>query len=112
MITESQIRERLFDYLTRKTTLNEFEDWLVLQSWNMHQDSDPAAQRLAGAIELRLAEYSDDHLSDDALDRELKGLLVPSAIVSIENAKPTQPVWSGISTNESSWVVLPVSQAV
>jgi hypothetical protein len=83
MITVPQIRERLSHYLTRQITLNEFEDWLVAQSWNMHQDSDEEAQRLVGAIELRLAEYSNNHLSDAALRRELRGLTSPSVAASI-----------------------------
>jgi hypothetical protein len=101
MITESQIRERLFAYLIRAITLNDFEDWLVAHSWNMHLDSDDAAQSLVGAIELRLAEYSDDHLDDAALERELKGLIASSVKVSIEDARPTEPrvstAFSGLS---------------
>ena len=77
----------------------------------MHQDSDDAAQRLVGAIELRLAEYSDGHLADDGLERELKGLLAPSAVVFIENAKPTDPIWTGGTASESSAWVVPLSQA-
>jgi hypothetical protein len=75
MITESQIRERLRDYLARKICLSTFQDWLVTQSWNMHRDSDKTAQRLVGAIELRLAEHSEDHLSKRELDRELADLI-------------------------------------
>ncbi|HUA31957.1 MAG TPA: hypothetical protein VMA09_00005, partial [Candidatus Binataceae bacterium] len=75
MITVSEIRARLCDYLNRQITLNEFEDWLVIRSWNMHQDSTESARRLVGAIELRLSEYSDDHLTDDGLEREFKGLI-------------------------------------
>jgi hypothetical protein len=92
MITESQIRQQLFAYLTRDITLNDFEDWLVSQSWNMHLDSDEAAQSLVGAIELRLAEYSDDHLGDDALERELKGLISSPQKVSIQQSHPTEPI--------------------
>lgn len=93
-------------------TLNEFEDWLVVHSWNMHQDSDEAARRLVGAIELRLAEYSDEHLTDEGLERELRGLFVPSEIVWIGNAQPTQPVVRTATTSESRRVSLPVARAV
>ena len=78
----------------------------------MHQDSSDAAQRLVGAIELRLAEYSDDHLTDEALERELKGLITDAVVVSIENVEPTEPVWKGTTTSESSWVSLPLSATV
>jgi len=111
MITEAQIRDRLFSYLTREITLNDFEDWLELQSWNMHQDSDDAAQRLVGAIELRLAEYSEGHLTDDALERELRGLIAPSAVVFIDNATPTETIWTATTASESSQVDLQISRA-
>jgi len=102
MITEAQIQQQLFGYLTRALSLNEFEDWLVQQSWNMHRDSSEAAQRLVGAIELRLAEYSDNHLTDDGLERELKGLFAPSAVVVIDDAQPVVPTWTTSSASESS----------
>lgn len=102
MITESQIRERLFAYLTRNITLNDFEDWLVIQSRNMHLDSDDAAQSLVGAIELRLAEYSDDHLDDDSLERELKGLIASPIKVRIEESRATSPEVAATSFNGPS----------
>ena len=106
MITEAQIQQQLFGYLTRALSLNEFEDWLVQQSWNMHRDSSDAAQRLVGAIDLRFAEYSDNHLTDDGLERELKGLFASSAVVVIEDAQPVVPTWITSTTSESSFVQL------
>jgi hypothetical protein len=102
MITKSQIHERLHDYLIHAITLNEFEDWLVVQSWNMHMDSDESARQLVGAIELRLAEYSDDHLNDSALDRELAGLIAPSITVSFDNATRTRPLVTRTAFSGSS----------
>lgn len=104
MITEAQIQQQLSRYLTRELSLNEFEDWLVQQSWNMHRDSSAAAQRLVAAIELRLAEYSDNHLTDDALERELKGLIGSSVVVVIADAQPVVPTWVGCTVSESSRV--------
>jgi hypothetical protein len=72
MIAESQIREKLGRFLSKEMSLDQFEDWLVQRSWNMHKDSDEAAQKLASAIELRLAEHSSGHLSDCALRDELR----------------------------------------
>jgi hypothetical protein len=111
MITEAQIQQQLFGYLTRALSLNEFEDWLVQQSWNMHRDSSDAAQRLVGAIELRLAEYSDNHLTDDGLERELKGFLAPSAIVVIDDARPVVPTWIASTVSESVWVEIQLEAA-
>ena len=106
MIDVAKIREQLFRYLTREITLNDFEDWLILGSWSMHQDSSDEAQRLVGAIELRLAEYSDGHLTDEALDRELGGLIAPSAMIFVGDARPTKPSWTTRTTNESVYVEL------
>jgi len=111
MITEAQIREQLIGYLARRITLNEFEDWLVQQSWNMHLDSDDAAQYLVGMLELRLAEYSDDHLTDEGLERELKGLISTSTVIAIQLAKPTAPVWTSSSAIASYQLNLSVAQA-
>jgi hypothetical protein len=71
MIAEYQIRQWLARYLHDEVSLDQFEDWLVQRSWNMHLDSEPSAQRLASAIELRLAEYSSGHLDDNELRLEL-----------------------------------------
>lgn len=92
-------------------TLNEFEDWLVVQSWNMHRDSDAAARRLAGAIELRLAEYSDGHLTDEGLERELKGFLAPSEVVWIDDAQAIEPTVIGATVSESRLVSVPLESA-
>jgi hypothetical protein len=72
MIAENQIREKLARYLSNELSLDHFEDWLVERSWNMHVDSDESAQKLASAIELRLAEYSSGHLDEVALRNELR----------------------------------------
>jgi hypothetical protein len=71
MIAEYQIRERLARYLRGENSLDQFEDWLVQRSWNMHRDSGDAAKELVSAIELRLAEYSSGHLDEQSLRSEL-----------------------------------------
>ena len=71
MIADYAIREKIAQYLTDGISLDKFEDWLVEQSWDMHTRSDEQSQRLASAIELRLAEHSSGHLSEAALRYEL-----------------------------------------
>jgi len=56
---------------TNEISLDDFEDWFVRKSWNLHYDSDELAQRSAYAVELRLAEHSSAHLSEPELRREL-----------------------------------------
>lgn len=91
MIAENQIRETLVSYLLGKISLDEFEDWLVERSWNMHQDSEEAAQKLAAAIELRLAEHSSGHLSHADLRNELLPFVtsyVPNLFVNWASPSP------------------------
>jgi hypothetical protein len=75
MIADYQIRQWLARYLHRVISLDQFEDWLVQRSWNMHLDSDESAQKLAAAIELRLAEHSSGHLDEDRLRHEMTPFL-------------------------------------
>jgi len=53
MVNENDIRAKLLNL----NDLDEFEDWLVQNSWNMHHDSSQAAQKLVGEIELLLLSY-------------------------------------------------------
>ena|SRR5687767_685577 len=82
MISEVEVRRKLFALLRENISLEEFEAWLVPQSWNMHRDSLPAARRLVGEIELSLAEYSNGHLDEDEV-REILWSLVNTVSVSL-----------------------------
>jgi hypothetical protein len=75
MILESEIRNRLADVLDGDADLDDFEDWLVQNSWNMHLDSHHGAQELASSIELAFAEHSSSHISDHQLRSQLLSLL-------------------------------------
>ena len=98
MIAESQIREKLVRYLRRDSSLEQFEDWIAQQSWNMHKDSSEAAQKLASAIELRLAEHSAGHLNEPALREELRQFANPS-VVLISFGEAQQGPTDGPSNN-------------
>ncbi len=80
MIAESKIREHLGRYLRQELSLDQLEDWIAQQSWNMHKDSDEAAQKLASAIELRLAEHSSGHLDEPSLREELRRFANPPVV--------------------------------
>ncbi|MBI1955041.1 MAG: hypothetical protein HYS38_01460 [Acidobacteria bacterium] len=76
MLSSAQIHRQLWQYLAGSLSIDEFEDWLVSSSWNMHKDADRDAQELVGAIELRLAEYSQGHLDEADLKSELQMIAV------------------------------------
>ncbi len=70
MIEENEIRAKLLSL----SDLDGFEDWIAQQSWNMHLDSKPSAQKLVGKIELALAEFHSGHLSEPLLRQMLRNL--------------------------------------
>ena len=96
MVTEIELREKLTALINGDVSLDAFEDWFTVASWNAHQDSSAAAQRLVGAIELRLGEYSNGHLSAAELNRELEALVLVEPIhvthsLNIDIPIPQQP---------------------
>ena len=99
MVSELELRRELAAVLNGDVSLDDFEDWFTVASWNAHKDSSPVAQKLVGAIELRLGEYSNGHLSVVELHRELEGLL---------RAEPVQVSFS-INTNIPVSVYLNIS---
>lgn len=86
MIKDKEIRLKLEHLLANRLSLDDFEDWLVQNSWNMHRDTDEATQQLVSDIELRLAEYSEDHLDEHDLRRELYSILVSGSKMAIKVA--------------------------
>jgi hypothetical protein len=81
MITVPEIREQVVQYLQNQITLTDLNDWLTQRSWNMHLDSPLDAQHFAAAVELRLAEYSEGHLSREQLQDALIDLVRSSGPV-------------------------------
>lgn len=74
MIYEAEARQWLRLYLEGGCTLDEFEDWLVVRSWNMHLDSDQSAQDLVGALELALSEFSSGDIGQPELNERFQEL--------------------------------------
>jgi hypothetical protein len=75
MIQEYDIRRKLALVLEGKMEVEDFEDWLVPTSWNMHLDSSQRAQDLVWAIELLLSEYSSSHRTEQSLRLAFQKLL-------------------------------------
>ena len=75
MVSEKEIRRKLLLFLENEVSLDEFEDWFVVGSWNAHREGDPAALRMISAIELMLAEHSSGHLSDTQLRKNMLDLI-------------------------------------
>jgi hypothetical protein len=75
MVTASEIYQQLVKFLAGEQTLDSFHAWLAANTWDIPSDSSP--WKLAGRIELALAEYSNNHLSR----QDLRGRLLDIASV-------------------------------
>jgi|SRR3990172_5128588 len=68
------IHDQLVSYLAGDKSLTAFRDWFDSSTWDMGEiGANQDALRLAGEVELRLAEFSNGHWTED----ELKSKLLP-----------------------------------
>jgi hypothetical protein len=70
------IRTQLGRYLSGKSSLLQFRKWFDGETWGLAAESDSPARQIAGEIELRLAEFTNGHLSETELRALLQPLLV------------------------------------
>jgi hypothetical protein len=109
MVKENEIRHRLADALA-SGRMDDFEDWFVGESWNVHQFGNVELEKFVYGLELRFAEYSSGHLDGAALREELRGYLGAGSI-NIGVPPPTVLVRSGSSLTTSvsqDWQKQPV----
>lgn len=69
-----QIREQLGRVVADRQSLTEFEDWFVPAFWSVEHDLDASTRDLGYEIELRLAEYSNGHWTEDDMRRMFRQL--------------------------------------
>ena len=72
---DRETRSWLGRYLSNEITLRTFEDWFVPRAWNARQHGDIADPDPYEEIELRLAEYTSGHWTEDGLNEKLQPLV-------------------------------------
>lgn len=92
MVRVPELRQRIAALVNGEVSLDDFEDWFAAASWNAHLDSSPEAQRLVGAVELRLSELSSDHLSFREFLEELEALVRSERVVFTFSVNTTVPL--------------------
>ena len=70
--TLQEVQSYLAKYLGGPISLSQFRDWFDTETWDLDMQPDALGQ-IIGEIELRLAEFTNGHLSE----RELRALLQP-----------------------------------
>jgi len=74
-MSANEIRDRLASYLANEIPIDAFEDWIAQNTWNIHRSGNQEAERLAYAIEAKLAEFSGGHIDEPSLRSELSPLV-------------------------------------
>jgi hypothetical protein len=77
-----EIREQILRLLEGQLSLDDFEDWLVANSWNVHQSGDAELTDLVFEIELHLSELSNGHLDEAELQSALRSIVSTSPSVT------------------------------
>ena len=93
MISASQIRSQLALALARKMSLDQFEDWFVQNTWNIHASGSKEAEVLTFAIEDLLSEYTSAHISEQALRSELEQAIHAETRIA-EVIDPVPVLWA------------------
>ena len=75
--------EKLSAYIRAEISFQQFNEWFSLFSWNVHRISEPAFRNLIGEVQLRLAEFSNGHWTEEEL-REFLRKLVPVQVFSLD----------------------------
>ena len=73
MISESQIRNRLDDYLSGNESLDSFSDWLSRASASINYN-DNALSHLVASLQNRLDVYFDGIINESSLVNELRSI--------------------------------------
>lgn len=66
-----EIRAWLARYLRSEISLREFQDWFVPATWDVDAAEDAATRELAADVDLRLAEFTNGHLTEQQLRSRL-----------------------------------------
>jgi len=75
------IRAQLASYLSGKSSLRQFRDWFDAETWGLAAEADSPARQLAGEIDLRIAEFTNGHRTEDDLRAMLQPLLQREPVV-------------------------------
>jgi len=73
--TLQDVQRYLADYLGSKISLPQFRDWFDAETWDLDLHTNMPLGQVVGEIELRLAEFTNGHRTEDDLRYHLESLL-------------------------------------
>jgi hypothetical protein len=97
MISGQMIQSHARLYLNGKVSLDDFEDWLLSNSWNAHLDSDSSAVEVYHKIEGSLLDFSSGAIGIDSLHAAIEQSILPlerACDIEVEVKPPGAPASS------------------
>jgi hypothetical protein len=73
--TLQDVQRYLATYLNGEISLPQFRDWFDAETWDIDMQPDTPLGQVVGEIELRLAEFTNGHRTEDDLRYHLESLL-------------------------------------
>lgn len=73
--TLQDVQRYLTKYLSGGISLSQFRDWFDAETWDIDLQPDTPLSQVVGEIELRLAEFTNGHRTEDELRYYLESLL-------------------------------------
>ncbi|MGI8553742.1 MAG: hypothetical protein ACR2PL_23575 [Dehalococcoidia bacterium] len=87
---QSSLRQEILGWLSGygagTVSLLDFKQWFIPIAWTIELNNDPAAEDLAHTVELRLAEFSNGHWTDEELQDQLRLLLTSESLPALETS--------------------------
>ena len=69
---DTDIRNRLAEYLRGETTLRSFQEWFIRETWDIQNLAPQHILDLVYSIKLKLAEYTSGHLTENEVRETLR----------------------------------------
>lgn len=101
---DMEIRSHLWKYILNSASLNDFKDWFVPATWDAESAiNDGGTLSLIHEIQLRLAEFSNDHWQEDELKKKLAfSLIMHSDVPMSASATNSVPMMVNGTVNDES----------
>lgn len=100
----SQIRAQLARYLDGELSLEQFEDWFLPATWNVHLAEDDEAANLAYDIDAVLAQASSERWPEARIKASLGDVL---SIIRLQIGDPPREHTSAANTTRESRFAMP-----
>lgn len=81
MALSAEIVANLVKLLRGKISVEQFEDWFVPRSWNVHKDDDREAERLAHDVDFALIELEEGRIDEKQFREEALRLIASSTVL-------------------------------